>query len=42
MIVEEYLERYSPSVRPKMRITEIEREAKEFAGEMKVFEGEEV
>jgi len=39
-IVEEYLERFSPSVRP--RTTEMEREAKEFAGEVKVFEGEEV
>ena len=42
MIVEEYLERFSPSVRPRTRMTEIEGEAKEFAGKMKVFEGEEV
>ena len=38
MIVEEYLERFSPSVRPKTRVTEIEGEAKEFAGEVKVVE----
>ena len=42
MIVEEYLERFSPSVRPKTRVTEIEGEAKEFEREVKVFEGEEV
>jgi len=37
-IVEEYLERFSPSVRLRTRVTEIERETKEFAGEVKVFE----
>ena len=30
------------SVSPRTRMTEIEGEAKEFAGKMKVFEGEEV
>ena len=39
MIVEEYLERFSPSMRPKTRMTEIEGEVKEFAGEVKVIEG---
>ena len=41
-IMEEYLERFSPSVRPRTRVMEIEGEAKEVAGEVKVFEGEEV
>ena len=40
MVVEEYLERFSPSVRPKTRVKEIEGEAKVVAGE--VFEEEEV
>ena len=39
MIVEEYLERFSPSVRPKTRVMEIEGEGKEFAGEVKKVEG---
>ena len=42
MIVGEYLERFSPSVRPRTRVTEIEGEAKEVAAEVKMFEGEEV
>ena len=37
--MEEYLKRFSPSVRLKIRVTEIEGEAKEFAREVKVFEG---
>ena len=40
--MEDYLERFSPSVRLKTRVTEIEGEAKEFEGEVKVSEGEEV
>ena len=42
MIVEEYRERFSRSVRPRTRVTEIEGETKEVAGEVKVFEGKEV
>ena len=42
MIGEEYRERFSPSVRPKTRVKEIEGEGKEVAGEVKVFEAEEV
>ena len=42
MIVEEYRERFFPSVRPRTRVKEIEGEAKEVAGEVKVFEEEEV
>ena len=38
--MEEYLERFSLSVRSKTRMTEIEGEAKEFAREVKMFEGE--
>jgi len=42
MIVKEYRERFSPSVRPRTRVTEIEEEAKKVAEEVKVFEGDEV
>ena len=42
MIVEEYQERFSPSMRPKTRMKEIEGEGKEVARKVKVFEAEEV
>ena len=39
MIVGEYLERFSPLMSPKTRVTEIEGEVKEFAGKVKMIEG---
>jgi len=39
MTVEEYLEGFSPSVRPKMRMPAIEGEGKKFAGEVRMVEG---
>ena len=42
MIVEEYREIFSLSVRPKTRVKVIEGEGKEIAEEVKVFEAEEV
>ena len=42
MIVEEYREIFSLSVRPKTQVKEFEGEEKEVAEVVKVFEGEEV